>query len=285
MTGKPTLALLGVALLGHLFLLASSPQGGERLIERIAVGMLGPLTYSAGVMTDRVTGFFESFRTRRSLESENQRLSGEVARLQRDLVRLQGVEDELGRLSRLTGYERPTPGQGLVADVIYVDDASWLRTLVIYTGSSSARLNQPVVTAEGLVGRVVVAAGHYAKVQMVTDRSAAVSAMLRRTRRKGVAQGRGGEEGLALRYVPRQADVAVGDTVVTAGLDGVFPRGIPIGVVAAVGEADGLFRQVDVVPAVDFSLLDQVFVLNQTHPARRGQGSTRPCGSLSSPQA
>jgi rod shape-determining protein MreC len=109
---------------------------------------------------------------------------------------------------------------------------------------------------------VVTVSGPYAKVQMITDRLAGVSAMILRNRRQGVVRGGGRGDGLELDYVPLQADVRPGDRVLTAGIDGVYPRGIPIGTVASV-EAGGqqLFHRIQVVPAVDFGAVDQVYLL------------------------
>ena len=145
--------------------------------------------------------------------------------------------------------------------MVYVDHASWLRTLVLYTGAAEPRRNQPVVTARGLVGRIVVPAEPYAKVLLITDRSASVSAMIQRTRRRGMV--RGSKEHLLLDNIPLQEDVRPGDQVVTAGIDGVFPRGIPIGVVTEVEPGPELFHRIRVSPHIDFGLLDQVYVLTE----------------------
>ena len=146
--------------------------------------------------------------------------------------------------------------------MVYVDQASWLRTLVLFTGAAEPRHNQPVVTARGLVGRVVVPAEPYAKVLLITDREASVSAMIQRTRRRGIIRG-GGEEFLLLDNIPLQEDVRPGDPVVTAGIDGVFPRGVPIGVVTDVEPGPELFHSIRVRPHIDFALLDQVYVLTE----------------------
>ena len=91
-----------------------------------------------------------------------------------------------------------------------------------------------MLSPDGLVGRVFTVAGPYAKVQLITDRAAGVGGMILRTRRQGVVRGGGRGSGLELDYVPLQADVRPGDRVLTAGIDGVYPRGIPIGTVVSV---------------------------------------------------
>jgi rod shape-determining protein MreC len=108
----------------------------------------------------------------------------------------------------------------------------------------------------------VLSAGAYAKIQLITDRSASVGALIERNRRQGVIRGNG-EGTLELDYVPVQADVRVGDLVVTAGIDGVYPRGVPVGSIAAIAAGTELFHRIRVVPLVDFGLLDQVFILDR----------------------
>jgi cell shape-determining protein MreC len=143
-----------------------------------------------------------------------------------------------------------------------LDRASCLRSVVVYTGWAAPRRNQPVITAKGLVGRVIVAAQPYAKILLLTDRSASVSAMIERTRRRGIVWG-SGEQSLMLDNIPSQESVRAGDRVVTAGIDGVFPRGIPIGEVSEVKAGPELFHHIQVKPAIDLATLAHVFVLTE----------------------
>jgi rod shape-determining protein MreC len=132
---------------------------------------------------------------------------------------------------------------------------------VLYVGGGTpARLNQPVLTADGLVGRVVRLAGPYAKVQLLTDRAASVGVQLERSRRQGVLRGSKPGE-LLLAFVPRQAEIEVGERVLTAGIDGVYPRGIPVGVVSSIEPGDEAFHRVVVRPAADLSRLSFVYLL------------------------
>ena len=139
---------------------------------------------------------------------------------------------------------------------------SIVQTMVLLVDPSTVEVNQPVIAAAGLVGRVVVVGGPYAKVQLITDLSASVGAMIQRTRRQGLARG-GGSGALDLEFVSLQADVRVGDVVVTAGIDGVYPRGIPLGTVTEVERGPELFHEIRMVPAVDFGRLDQAYILDR----------------------
>ena len=109
------------------------------------------------------------------------------------------------------------------------------------------------------MGRVVLVTPPYAKVQLITDRSASVGAMIERTRRQGLVRGTQGGE-LVLDFVPLQSDVRVGDRVRTAGIDGIYARGVPLGTVVSVEPGNELFHRIQLRPAVDFGRLDQVFI-------------------------
>lgn len=260
MSNRWTHGLFVALLFAHLLLLSAQPaaQGGR--LEQWVLGGAAPIAHAVGAGLDTLSDLGSGLQTNSALRRENDALRSALAEARSDLVRLHGVEEELERLARLSGYARPAAGRFFVADVVYVDHTSWLRSLVLYTGTATARRNQPVRTLKGLVGRVVFAAGRYAKVQLITDRSSAVSAMIERTRRKGVVSGTGPGH-LSLDYVPLQADVEPGDLVVTAGLDGIYPRGIPIGTVVSIEAGQGLFHRLALTPAIDLGLLDQVFVL------------------------
>jgi len=251
-------ALLLAILLGHLFILSTHERSRGSRLEQLLLSTFGPIGHAAVAAADAARGAVGSLRLAGSLRRENAELHHELDRLRAETVRLQGVEERLERLSRNAGYTPPVSGDAIVADVVWVDQESWLRTLVLYTGTVAPRRNQPVVTDKGLVGRIVVSAGRYAKVLLLSDPSLVASAMVARTRQRGLA--RGGDV-VELEHIPLLADVRLGDEVVTAGIDGVFPRGIPIGTVSSVVPGQGLFQRIRITPAIDIDSLDQVFVL------------------------
>ena len=254
--------VLIVVLVAQLVYLAvQGASAGDTLFESIGLRLLGPAARFVTSLPGGFSGFREGLKTRGRLLDENQRLRREVEDLQLRLLQLSDVENEARRLGTAVRHATPPIGRIRAADVVYADHASWLRTLVVYIGGEPARPSQPVLSADGLVGRVVTVAGPYAKVQLITDRAASVGAMILRTRRQGVVRGSGRSGGLELDFVPRQTDVRPGDRVLTAGIDGVYPRGILIGTVLSVKPGGQLFHRIQLVPAVDFGALDQVYLL------------------------
>jgi rod shape-determining protein MreC len=255
--------LLAVRVLGQLVLMtrqAARQDPAASPLGRWTVRMVGPV---AGF----VVGFLgvfdragDTWRTRSDLRRDNERLRERLDAMERELLRREGIEEQVARLAEAVRYSRQTRRSLQVADVVYADHRSWLRSLLVRVGSGGTEIGQPVLAPAGLVGRVVVAANPYAKVQLLTDRSSAVGVMVERTRRQGVLRGQG-DEPLTLEYLPLSADVRIGDRIVTAGIDGTYPRGLPVGVVVSVGTGPQLFQRIEVRPRVDFGLLDTVYLL------------------------
>jgi rod shape-determining protein MreC len=235
-------------------------EGERPLLERATLQAVGPLAGAVDGVGSAVRGVGEGWRTRGRLSEENQQLRERLAELERELMRRGALEQDFQRLAGAVRYSRALGLPLQMADVVYADHASWLRNLVLYVGDQSAERNQPVVDQRGLVGRVVVQGRPYAKVQLITDRASAVGVMIERTRRQGVLKG-SGEGELLLDYLPLQADVQAGDRVVTAGIDGIYPRGLAVGVVRSVEPGSQLFHRIEVAPAVDFGVLDHVYLL------------------------
>jgi rod shape-determining protein MreC len=236
-------------------------EAGASLLESFSLRAVAPVPRLVSWISGAVDEVGESLRSRDDLEHDNRALRDRVEALELEIFRLRNVEEERDRLAAALEYTPQVPGRLRPAEVVYLDHSSWLRTMILHLGERPARIDQPVVSPAGLVGRVIEVAGPYAKVQLITDRAAAASAVVARTRRQALI--RGGGELLELDFVPLQASVLPGDRVLTAGADGIYPRGIPIGTVVEVGEGGELFRQVAVAPAVDFAFLDRVYLLER----------------------
>jgi len=142
------------------------------------------------------------------------------------------------------------------------------RTITIDKGTDDGlRTDMAVIAPAGVVGRVVMPSGRAAKVQLLVDRNAAAGALVERSRAQGVVKGVG-EMRLELEFVSEAADVAVGDLVVTSGIEGIFPKGFTIGRVDTVEKSGPAYKRITVMPAVDFSALEEVLVVLTPTPAR-----------------
>jgi rod shape-determining protein MreC len=146
--------------------------------------------------------------------------------------------------------------------VVGKDPSPWFRSIIIDKGKNDGVVRGlPVVVPDGIAGQVVDASGGFAKVMLIIDPTSAVDAIVQRTRSRGIVQGEFPGQCL-LKYVLRKHNIQVGDTVISSGLDGVFPKGQRIGRVTEVlrGSA-GVFQDVVVTPFVDFERLELVLVV------------------------
>jgi rod shape-determining protein MreC len=175
-------------------------------------------------------------------------------------------------LDYIDGDRFPADFDPVVAEVIGRPAGAFTQAIVIAAGANNGvRANDPVVTADGLVGVVTRVTSGTARIQLLTDEEAAASAIDLRTGATGIVRhARGTRETLVLDRVRKQDVVRRGNEIVTAGwragaLSSLYPKGIPIGRVTSVGQTDtDLFQQVQVDPYVDFGALDAVLVLVPT---------------------
>lgn len=261
--------LLVVALVGgQLFVLSAQSRDatGGSVLERAWLGLVAPLARLVDAGGDLVSGAREAVRSRGELERENAAMRAELTELRRERLRQAGLELEVEELARGAGL--PGPGASFElrpARVVHFDRRSHLRTMVIDAGARGARRDQPVVADGGLVGRVVETSGRWAKVQLLTDRAAAVGVVIEGARRQGILRGAGPGR-LEIDFVPRQTEVAVGDRVSTAGIDGVYPRGLPVGTIESVEPGTEIFHHVSVRPIVEFTNLSLVYLIERERP-------------------
>lgn len=169
------------------------------------------------------------------------------------------------RLKALLRYREETGLPSTAAGIIAYNEARWTRTAVINKGSSDGIApDMAVITRAGVVGRITEVTPTTATVLLNTDPRSNIEAMVERTRVRAIAEG-AGSGGLILKYVRELDDVRVGDTVMTSGFSGLFPKGLVIGEVTAVRKGrDNFFDRVEVTPAVDFKTLEDVLVVLRT---------------------
>ena len=255
------------------------PIGRQRAAERRAVGG----SVGAEALRGRLERVAQPFRDAYSwadslltARSDAEELRAEVRDLRQRAIQSEFAIQEnaylRAQLNYLDGPRFPADFNPTVAEVIGRPGVAFTQAILIAAGSDNGvRLNDPVVTADGLVGVVTKVSPGTARVQLLTDEEAAASAIDLRTGATGIVRhARGTRETLVLDRVRKQDVVRVGHEIVTAGwragaLSSLFPKGIPIGRVASVGQTDtDLFQQVQVDPYVDFGALDAVIVLVPT---------------------
>jgi rod shape-determining protein MreC len=196
------------------------------------------------------------------LEDENGRLKRDNALLKEEINRYREGYLEGIRLQKLLTLKERSNHHTIAAMVIGRDQTSIMKTILINKGSSHGlRLDLPVIADQGVVGRIVETSAHVSRVLLLVDENSNTDALIQENRIQGILQG-AASFGCSLKYVPKTETVGVGNTVVTSGLSGLYPKGLLIGVVQNVEKTDsGLFQKIDVAPFVDFSKLEEVIII------------------------
>ena len=202
------------------------------------------------------------------LRQRNIELEAEVSRLQSEIIGLKQQISETHVLSALVGYAREHPeNRILAAAVIGRDPSPFLQYLIINRGSDNGlRRGMPVVTDQGMVGRVSAVTAGAARIQLITDAASKVNVRLEPSRAQAVLQGSITGD-ISIDMIPQSATVENGDLVLTSGLGGNYPANILIGQVNGVRSQDNdLFKRASVQPVVDFSQLEIVLVITNFRP-------------------
>jgi rod shape-determining protein MreC len=255
--------LLGVMAFAQLLLMAASVRGGMAAPAVAAVvgaasrPAMAPERTIASILVDVV----HFFRDVHADEVENLKLKLEVTRLAGELARTKELAQENTRLRRLLSMHEDLAPKSIGASVVTARLGGQSRVILVDRGSADGvRPDMAVVAWGGAVGRVVSVERAFARVRLLSDPNSGASGVVARSRAEGMIVGRGGEP-MEMVYVPKYADVVVGDRVITSGLDGVFPRGFGLGRVTVVGEPVGASKSIRLEPELDDRSVEDVLIL------------------------
>jgi rod shape-determining protein MreC len=257
--------LLLLALLLVLFSPEIQKKTQVAFLEQPVVFVLGGVQNAIAWVFDGLTAPWDRYLALVHVKDENRRLTEEVQRLRSERTRLQEQAMAGVRLRELLEIRQGSPVPTIAAQVIGRDPSNWYRMAVLDKGEKDGiAANLGVISADGVVGRVIKTAPHFSRVLLITDRSSALAALVQRTRVAGILEGKEGGK-LGLQYIPLDAEIAPGDLVLTSGQEGIFPKGLPVGRITRVGRKDSpLFLDIEVEPTVHVSSLEEVLVLRGT---------------------
>ncbi len=262
---RPT--LLFIVVLSLLFVLMSASRrtryiGETRtLFERSVMTIFSPVPKAVNWVGGNVEDMYHGYLDMRRAVNENLQLHRKIASLTTENLKLRQSESDLRRLRSLLGYSEQFSMNTSMAHTIMLDTSGRFKAIIIDRGSADGvEVNDAIVNANGLIGRVVLTTKDLSKVQLVTDANCSVGSLIERTRRQGILRGDGA--GAILHDIPSLADVQVGDRVLTAGIDGIYPKGIPVGTIVRAEPGQDLFKQIQVSPLVDFGSVEEVIVIH-----------------------
>jgi rod shape-determining protein MreC len=257
------LALLGIVAGVCLLLLTLQMRGRASGASDVLAFFTTPVQTVVSRINRTAFGLWSTYQDWKNVRSENRRLRDEAQRLRVESLRVSEVDEENRRLRRLLQLKEALPLQTISGEVIGREWGGWVRSLTVNRGRSSdvVRLTA-VIGPDGLIGRIVDVRGGSSVVQVLTDPASTVGAHVVRTRTPGIIEGEA-RGTIRFKYMARDgAGMQVGDMIVTSGLGGLFPRGIPIGRVRAIDDrGSALFHYAQITPAVDFARIDEVLLL------------------------
>jgi len=254
--------------IGHIVLISAqvNTERGVPILEAVAFGVFAEVQRAASTAIGGMQTSWSDYVALQEVRRENERLRTEVAQLQVRLQQERALAQQARALAALLDLRSEAELPTVAASVIAGGASPDFRTITIDKGSADGlRTDMAVIAPAGVVGRVITPTARAAKVQLLIDRNAAAGALVERSRAQGVAVGTGGE--LRLDYVSGTADVQVKDTVVTSGIDGIYPKGFVIGQIESIQRGQGAFSAIRVRPAVDFSSLEAVLIVLTPPPA------------------
>ncbi len=212
---------------------------------------------SAGFAEDIWSVYFSMVSAAR----ENPGLKKQLALSESLQNRCTELELENQRLRKFIDFQSSQSDILIAAKVIGRDPSPWFKTIMIDKGKEQGlKKGLPVMVSEGVVGQIVMVADRYSKVLLVTDRNSAVDALVQETRARGIVKGNNTEH-CFFTYALRKDEIQTGQMIISSGFDGVFSKGLRIGVVVDVKKDDSqLFQTILIKTCVDFDKLEEVLV-------------------------
>ena len=263
-TGFSTIWLWVFIIGSVLFLLSSNSDLGPTWnpAEQFVIEITAPFQKLIKQTTKSTEELWLNYFRLVDVHQENTQLKNEIHELKMANSRYRELLATQERLEELLQFKQTINRPVLAAQVIGLDPTGWFKSVIIDKGKwAGLRIDMPVVNAFGVVGRVVSVSSNYAKVLLIIDQNSAVDCLVQRSRDRGMLKGLMSEI-CKLDYVAKSNDITMGDIVVTSGLGGVFPKGLPVGRILDVKEISGeLFKDIKIRTAVDFSKLEEVLVI------------------------
>jgi rod shape-determining protein MreC len=257
--------LMGVLFLQVLGLAMQVKRANEvqdtRLIRIWAVGALTPFERGLVSIQNSAGNLWHNYFYLRGVRAENRELKEQIEQMRLQQVRLTEDAAQARRLQTLLSFKEQFVAKTVAAQVIGSSGSDLSRVIYIDKGENAGiGRDMAVITADGIVGKVLMVYPSVSQVLLISDQSSGVGAILEKTRLQGVLRGTANGE-VALERVMSDEQVAPGETVMTSGGDQIFPKGLPVGTVTKVANGKDLFLNITIKPAANLSKLEEVLVL------------------------
>lgn len=272
--------LVGVLFLQVLGLAMQVKKSGievekTRLIRIWAVDAVTPFERMLVWVQTSTGSLWHNYFYLRGVRAENRQLKDQIEQMRLQQVRLADDAAQARRLQTLLAFKEQFISRTVAAQVIGSSGSDLSRVVYIDKGENSGiRRDMAVMTADGIVGKVLLVYPSVAQVLLINDQSSGVGALLEKTRLQGVLRGTDKGE-VILERVMSDEQVTVGEPVLTSGGDQIFPKGLPVGTVTKVGSGRDLFLNIKIKPAADLSKLEEVLVLVEKQERQTTEDAVR----------
>ncbi len=241
----------------------SGADESTRIIRLWTVSAITPFEKAIVWCQNGLGGMWNNYVYLRGVRQENRDLKFEIEQLRLERVRLSDDAQQARRLQALLGFKEQYIAKTVAAQVIGSSGSEQSRSVYIDKGTSDGvEKDMAVITADGLVGKVLRAYGSSAQVLLINDQSSGVGVILDKSRLQGVIKGTAAGE-VVLEKVMTDEQVSPGDLIVTSGGDQIFPKGITVGTVMKVSPGADLFLNIRVKPSANLSRLEEVLVITK----------------------
>jgi rod shape-determining protein MreC len=236
--------------------------------DNIALAITTPFEIAIHWTLDSVVGIYQNYLSLWNTKNENKSLIDENRKLVNTILNLRELEQENIRLRDLLQFKETYHVDTVLARIIAKDVSTEFRTLRINRGSSSGiQANMAVINSEGVVGRILRVSEDTADVVSLLDPLSAIDSYILRSRVRGIVEGLT-DTLCQLKFALRVDDIQPGDILLSSGLGGNFPKGVPVGTVIKVTRKSyGITQKVEVKPSVDFSRIEEVLVVTRADSA------------------
>lgn len=240
-----------------------------RLIRVWAVGSITPLEKALHWVQTSTSGVWHNYLYLRGVRAENRELKQEIQQMRLEQVRMSQDADQARRLQALLSFKEQFISQTIAAQVIGSSGSEQSRAVYIDKGAREGiKPDMAVITKDGIVGKVLQVFGSNrlepstSQILLINDQTSGVGVILDKTRLQGILRGTPSGE-VVLEKVMSDETVSPGDSVLTSGGDGIFPKGLPVGTVTKVSPGNDLFLNIRVRPAANLSRLEEVLVVTK----------------------
>ncbi len=232
--------------------------------SRVLMSIFKPALSGASSLKRSVGGAWRHYVDLTEVSRENEKLKREVSELKSRIHGIMIHERENARLRKLLNLKSGYQFQAMASRVIGEDVLGYYQSIFIDRGlEDGVKKDMPLAVYEGLVGRVIMSSGSMSQALLIIDPASSVDCRVARSRDRAVLTG-SMDGACILRFIEKDSNIRAGDSIVTSGLDGIFPKGLSVGTVQVIRKSSsGLFLEARVAPSVDFSKIEEVLVIRE----------------------